>query len=66
MHTYDTCMVGSERYKHYEYHCALSAKTAFLHSEDASMNKHERSYIYKFVDQAIKMQGGNCGANHHK
>ena len=33
-------------------HCP--AGTTFLHSEDASAEKHNANYIFQFVDKAIK------------
>jgi len=36
-------------------HCP--AELAFLYSHDVSDEKHNASYIYKFVDQAIKDAG---------
>ena len=34
-------------------------RTAFLHSEDASAEKHDANYIFQFVDKAIKDVGPN-------
>ena len=38
-------------------HCP--AETAFLHSQDASAEKHDDNYIYHFVDDAIEVGPDN-------
>ena len=42
-------------------HCPVG--TAFLHSEDASAEKHNANYIFQFVEKQLEMWVRKCGSN---